>query len=102
MRLTESLLSARTKTIQTAQQLEKLWIHEVIRTFCDRFESDEDKKKFDEILSVNLKKLGSYQALAKSQTIVFGGFKYDEDGEKFYTEYPNISSFTDRTAMSDL
>lgn len=92
MRLTESLLSARTKTIQNPQQLEKLWIHEIIRTFCDRFENDEDKKKFDEMLSANLKKLGSYQTLAKSSSTIFGAFKCDDDGDKFYSEYKNISS----------
>ncbi|KAK8845027.1 hypothetical protein M9Y10_021203 [Tritrichomonas musculus] len=91
MRLTESLLSARPKTIRNGQQLERLWYHEVVRTFSDRFENSEDVKKFDEMLMTIFKKLGSNQNATKLTTTLFGSFKSDEKGDKNYSEFENIS-----------
>lgn len=115
MRLAESLLTARTKTIQTPHQLERLWVHESFRVFCDRFDNDNDKKKFEEIMTAIVKKkLGTDQSINDLFSYHFGAFKNevnnhsvenltrnhddneDELGdERLYKEYKNIQSVMD-------
>ena len=95
MRLTESLLCSRIETITTPQQMERLWVHEIFRVFADRIESEDEYRKFEEIMTNILKKkLGSDQSISRILSSYFGTINSDHSSEKLYQEFKETSEVT--------
>jgi len=87
----QGLMRARSETIQSPQMLQKLWLHENVRVYCDRLVTNEDRKQFEDVLSTTLKKKIGMDISASEvfeTPLIFSDYLrgFVGDGERHYEE----------------
>lgn len=104
IRVVQGLLLSTPETIPDSKQFERLWAHEVTRVFSDRFNNEEDSKKFDEILTNCIKKkLNSEQPVTAFHTY-FGdlSFQQPSNNEKKTDEDAPLHKYNEYETLDDV
>ncbi|OHT00707.1 Dynein heavy chain family protein [Tritrichomonas foetus] len=101
IRVIRGLLRVSPDTVSDIKKLERLFVHEVNRAFCDRFNDMADVKRFEEIVTTTVKKKMNSDQPSDAFGTIFAEIvndptEYTDDGFKKhrYNEYDSIDLLT--------
>eukprot|EP00796_Vickermania_ingenoplastis_P008354 gene8354-5852_t len=96
MRVFPMIYQAEAKTLETNEELTKMWMHETQRVFFDRLINEEDKNTFIGFLNEELKDLGfekDYREMVEVDRLIYGDFIM-QDG--IYEQMKDLSALSTR------
>ncbi|CCW62408.1 unnamed protein product [Phytomonas sp. EM1] len=89
MRVFPMLYSSDERTVKSREELLRKWIHEMQRVFSDRLINDEDKDKFTQILTNEMREMGfteDYEDFIGAKRLIFGNFMGTHRGYEQITD----------------